>query len=321
MKNINENTPQVTKIKKFFAKNWRVILGIAISVLAVVFVVTQWDSIRRSLDVLSHAQPGWVILAITAHIGSILFAALVYFFVSLKPISYVRLAVAQTSSLFTARVTPAGLGGMATMVRVLITSKQTAIQAGAAFSANAVVTFLGNIALIAVALALTGKSAASSFKLPVFVWILPALLILIGLLFWFVPKLHNLVEHKVREILKTLSGYKTRKLKLFFGFLAGLLVTTCYMLSLWLVAKSLGVNITPLAAIVTLSIGTVGAAVTPLPGGVIGAEAALVAALTQFGISTEQALAVAVLYRFVTYWLPILPGYIATQIAFKLKYL
>ena len=93
------------------------------------------------------------------------------------------------------------------------------------------------------------------------------------------------------------------------------------MLSLWLVAKSLGVNISPLAAIVTLSIGTVGAAVTPLPGGVIGAEAALVAALTQFGISTEQALAIAVLYRSVTYWLPILPGYIATQIAFKLKYL
>lgn len=308
-------------MKQFFVKRWRLLLGIAVSVLAVVFVVTQWASIQRSLDVLARAQWQWVVLAVCAHVCSILFAALVYVFVSLKPISYVRLAVAQTSSLFTARVTPAGLGGMATMVRVLITSKQTAIQAGAAFSANAIVTFLGNVVLIGIALVLTGKGAVSAFKIPVFVWIFPIILVVIALVVWFVPKLHNLVVNKVNEILKTLAGYRHRKLKLFFGFLSGLMVTCCYMLSLWLVAKSLGVNISPLAAIVTLSIGTVGAAVTPLPGGVIGAEAALVAALTQFGISTEQALAIAVLYRFVTYWLPILPGYVATQIAFKLKYL
>lgn len=305
----------------YVKKHWRLLLSIIASVLAVFFIIWQWPSIHKSIVALQQAQWQWIVLAIGAHICSILFAALVYIFVSLKPISYYRLAVAQTASLFTARVTPAGLGGMATMVRVLIASKQTAIEAGAAFSANAVVTFLGNVSIIIVTLLLTGRSAADTFKLPVFIWIIPVVIIISISLVWFVPRLHKLVESKVKEIAKTLSGYKSRKIKLLFGFFAGMLVTLSYMMALWLVAKSLGVNISLLAAIVTLSLGTLGAAVTPLPGGVIGAEAALAASLVQFGVPADKALAIAFVYRFVTYWLPILPGYIATQFAFKKKIL
>ena len=93
------------------------------------------------------------------------------------------------------------------------------------------------------------------------------------------------------------------------------------MAALWAAGQSVGVSLSFVAAIVTISLGTLGASATPLPGGVVGAEATLALTMTQFGVPPEKALAVAFIYRFITYWLPILPGYIATQYALKKKIL
>lgn len=43
----------------------------------------------------------------------------------------------------------------------------------------------------------------------------------------------------------------------------------------------------------------------------IGAEAGLVAGFVAYGIPADRALAIALLYRFLTYWLPLLPGFVA----------
>ena len=107
----------------------------------------------------------------------------------------------------------------------------------------------------------------------------------------------------------------------FYGFCFGVLTTFGYMLALWAAGNSMGVHLSFIATIVTISLGTLGASATPLPGGVVGAEAALALTMTQFGVPTEQALAVAFVYRFITYWLPILPGYIITQYALRRKIL
>jgi uncharacterized membrane protein YbhN (UPF0104 family) len=52
---------------------------------------------------------------------------------------------------------------------------------------------------------------------------------------------------------------------------------------------------------------------TPTPGGIGGAEAALTAGLVASGQSAADSLAAALLFRAVTYWLPMVLGYAAFQ--------
>ena len=69
-----------------------------------------------------------------------------------------------------------------------------------------------------------------------------------------------------------------------------------------------------------LSVAQIGAAflvaslvgnAAPTPGGLGAVEAALVAALTGFGMASGPAVSAVLTYRLATYWLPTLPGWFA----------
>ena len=74
-------------------------------------------------------------------------------------------------------------------------------------------------------------------------------------------------------------------------------------------AQALDVHLSAQALFMAFSIGTLAGAVTPTPGGLVGAEAGLTAGLAAYGVAPETALAVALLHRFLTYWLPLLPAF------------
>ena len=56
------------------------------------------------------------------------------------------------------------------------------------------------------------------------------------------------------------------------------------------------------------------ASAAPTPGGLGAMEAALVAGLTGVGMEGGIAVAAVLSYRLATYWLPILPGWVAFQV-------
>lgn len=308
-------------MKSAKSNNWRFWATIIATIAAVIFVYWQRKSIMASLKEISQADPAWLIVSIAAHVTSVLAAAAVYWQISLKVTKYFNLAVAQASSLFTARVTPAGVGGVATMGRVLQMSGHNAAELGAVLSTNAVVTFLGNVSITIFALLISGRSVMDGFKIPKIIFLIPVFLLIAVAVVYFVKSFRSKVVSFVKDLIKTLASYKHKKRGLILGFIFGLLTTVGYMVALWAAGQSVGVSLSFVAAIVTISLGTLGASATPLPGGVVGAEATLALTMTQFGVPPEKALAVAFIYRFITYWLPILPGYIATQYALRKKIL
>jgi uncharacterized membrane protein YbhN (UPF0104 family) len=308
-------------MKSAKSNNWRFWATIIATIAAVIFVYWQRKSILASLKEISQADPAWLIVSIAAHVTSVLAAAAVYWQISLKVTKYFNLAVAQASSLFTARVTPAGVGGVATMGRVLQMSGHNAAELGAVLSTNAVVTFLGNVSITIFALIISGRSVMDGFKIPKIIFLIPVFLLIAVAVVYFVKSFRSKVVSFVKDLIKTLASYKHKKRGLILGFIFGLLTTVGYMVALWAAGQSVGVSLSFVAAIVTISLGTLGASATPLPGGVVGAEATLALTMTQFGVPPEKALAVAFIYRFITYWLPILPGYIATQYALRKKIL
>ena len=88
-------------------------------------------------------------------------------------------------------------------------------------------------------------------------------------------------------------------------------LTACNVLCLWASAAAAGIHL-PLAALFIIftfgiSLGTA----TPTPGGLGGFEAGLFAGLVAYHVPSGPALAIALLYRLISYWLVLVIGAIA----------
>ena len=73
------------------------------------------------------------------------------------------------------------------------------------------------------------------------------------------------------------------------------------------VARLLSAEDAPSVEIFGMLAGTA----TPTPGGLVGAEAGLFTGFTAYGVSVLDAGAAVLLFRLVTYWLPLFPGLLA----------
>jgi glycosyltransferase 2 family protein len=88
-------------------------------------------------------------------------------------------------------------------------------------------------------------------------------------------------------------------------------VTLAYALCLASCLAAFGGHL-PLASTVAVYLaGAAVASISPTPGGLGAMEAALVAGLTAVGAPTGPAVAGVLAFRLLTFWLPILPGWLA----------
>jgi uncharacterized protein (TIRG00374 family) len=97
-------------------------------------------------------------------------------------------------------------------------------------------------------------------------------------------------------------------------------LTSCYVLVLYLCVQSVGISLPLWNVFAVFTMGVVAGTVTPTPGGLVGAEAGLLAGLVAYGVDASPALAAVLLYRFLTYWLPLVPGF-AVFITIRRRYL
>lgn len=299
--------------------NWRLVIGAIVSVLAVFFIYFQRTTIKKSIDALGEANWVYVLAAIAVYAITVLAAAAIIFQLRLvEKIKYSSILIVQTSTLFLGRITPASVGGLAAMGRVLFTQGHSVVQSGTVVAAGGVATFVGNVLLTAIALLLSLNSVKlNTLQLPTFIVYIIIGAVGVAIMLLFIKKVRLKIIAMLKEVVATLKNYEHKKGSVAMAVLYGAIVTFCFALTMMLAAKSLGVDLSLFAAIITVSLGSLGVAVTPLPGGVVGAEAALAATMVQFGVPSDVALAIAFVYRFVIFWLPLLPGYIASQYALK----
>jgi uncharacterized membrane protein YbhN (UPF0104 family)/membrane-associated phospholipid phosphatase/tRNA A-37 threonylcarbamoyl transferase component Bud32 len=113
-------------------------------------------------------------------------------------------------------------------------------------------------------------------------------------------------RRELREVLRD----PWRAVQLFIG-VAG--VTAANVLALAATAQALGVAL-PLVQVAGIYLaGALLAAPSPTPGNLGGIEVALVLGLAVFGVPAGPAVAVVLTYRVLTFWLPILLGYLALR--------
>jgi uncharacterized protein (TIRG00374 family) len=125
------------------------------------------------------------------------------------------------------------------------------------------------------------------------------------------------LRQKAVRVLRNIAGnflrYRQRPLKLAGALAAALVLTLLYAAALYFSMKSLGWDLSAAQVFLVYIGSVVVATITPTPGGLVGAEAALTAGFLAYGLPASVGLAIALVYRLITYWLPLVVGFVIFQ--------
>ncbi|MBA2279046.1 flippase-like domain-containing protein [Candidatus Saccharibacteria bacterium] len=299
---------------------------LALTIVIILSLLIFWpqaQSFTQMLHTLRNVNDGVLLLSAVCTVLTYFASAYTIKKLALYKIRYSRTILIQSAGGFATKLVPAGLGGLALNTRYLIKNNHTVGEAASVAAINNIIGFLAHNILIVAALLSLNLSAGKlwNFSIPAIFWTVMCLVgaaLLASLYF-------KIVRKKIRNLVKDLSSvlriYNHDKVRLLSALLGALCVTVLYTLSLYLIARALDAPLSIQQTFFVFTIGIASAAVTPTPGGVGGAEAGITAALVSVGLVAPLALSVALAYRFITYWLPIIPGFLLFQYALRKSYI
>lgn len=293
----------------------RLIISAAIIGLLIFVLLPQTNTLWHSLDIVRQASPGLVVLAICLTFLVYALAAEMYHMLVKYPIPLRTVATVQMATALTARIAPVGVGTMGLNTVFLNRQKHTLPEALAVVTVYNGISGIVHLILLAVFATTAPLPASASFNLTWSAAYWTALVIAIVIIvFAWSDKLRNKIATAVRKLIDTIAGYRNRRRALALVLLVSITQSIVYVLVLMACAQALGVVIpfNQIFLIYTFSLFT--GLLTATPGGLVGVEAGLVTGFVAYGVASETALAVALLYRLVTYWLPLLPGFIAFRV-------
>jgi len=292
----------------------RRVLFLVFFLLLLYVIVPRLGNFSASFDSLKDARLGYVALAVLFVAATYFLAATTYWLIALKPLRYGRTLGIQAASAFANRLLPAGLGGLTLYVQYLRKSGHTTTQAAVVAGMNNLLGGAGHFLLFGIVL-LAGQGTASAFSLQLpdipHGWlILTVALGVLAVVLLIFKTVRSMIYRTASQVAGYLASYRKRPARLGLALANSLVLTCCYAIILYLSALSLGAELSLIQVFVVFTVGVAAATATPTPGGLIGAEAGLTAALVAYGVEGSLALAIALLFRFLTYWLVLLPGFV-----------
>jgi undecaprenyl-diphosphatase len=309
---------ELAEVHRVTLKGAVTLVGSVVMTLYLLSIVSNWSEIWDSMQ-----------SADSAYILPILFFALVpgYFggAYSLTGAVTTDLPLLRTTAVmyaqsFLNRFTPANAGGMALRTRYLQVNGVELTVAAAAVALTSAASGVVQVVFIVVFFLWGGTTDAfSEISLPqtsVVILVLVGVAAIVGgvvLSGWgrrvVLPWARTAATKALGE-LRQLAADPLKSLRLFGGAaLAKLTTIVAFSLSV----QAFGVDMSfAKAGALYLVASTVGSAV-PTPGGVGGIEAALTAVLLSFGVENATAAAIVLLFRFMTFWLPTVPGWFFLQ--------
>jgi uncharacterized protein (TIRG00374 family) len=304
----------------------RTLLMIAVLSGAFYFLLPQVAQVSGAWRAFKSANFGWVPLMIVMSALTYVGAAIGVMGAVPQRLAFGPAVLAQTASSFVNRVTPASIGGMVLNTRFLVKSGVDPATAVAGVGLNSVAGGIVHAVLLVVFFVWSGSALGRAFKLPSGSKVLIVVALLLALLGgtlltrWGRRKVLGPVVRAVRASAMNLRKVARSPVKLTMLLGGSLLVTLAYVCafggSVAAFGGSLGV---PKVGAVFLGASAVAAA-APTPGGLGALEAALVAGLTGVGMESGPAVSTVLTYRLVTYWLPVLPGWLAWHVLQRREY-
>ncbi|MFD9791807.1 YbhN family protein [Streptomyces sp. NPDC059070] len=294
----------------------KTLLTFVAGAIAAYYLLVQITHIKFG-DLVANAQWGWVAAAV-------LFSALSYPAAAASLLGFVpekvpfwRAVIAQVAGSFVKLVAPAAVGGVALNTRFLQRAGVRPGLAVASVGASQLFGLASHISLLLVFGYVTGteKTPDLSPSRTVIAGLLTAAVLI--LVVTAIPFLRKFVVTRVRSlfagVVPRMLDVLQRPQKLLTGLGGILLITGTFVMCLDASIRAFGSGDNTLSyasvAVVFLTANALGSA-APTPGGVGAVELALSTALTIAGLPAETAASAVLLYRLLTFWLPVLPGWL-----------
>ncbi|MFJ9027960.1 lysylphosphatidylglycerol synthase domain-containing protein [Streptomyces sp. NPDC102274] len=295
----------------------RTLLSFIAGAVAAYFLLTTITQVDFG-SVISQAHWGWVAAAVAFSALSYVAAAMSLLGFVPERVPFRRTVVAQVAGSFVKIVTPAAVGGVALNTRFL---QRAGVRPGLAVASVGASQLFGLGAHILLLLSfgyLTGTEKSTSLT--------PSRTVIAGLLTvavlvlvvtaipflrkFLVTRLRSLFAGVVPRMLDVLQ----RPMKLLTGIGGMLLLTGVFVMCLDASIRAFDNGNQQLSyasiAVVFLAGNALGSA-APTPGGVGAVEGALTLGLLAVGLPKEVAAPAVLLYRLLTLWLPVLPGWLS----------
>jgi glycosyltransferase 2 family protein len=295
----------------------RSLLMIFVLALAVYLLLPQLGDIGDTIEAARDASVPWLAVCLVASAATYVFATISFVGSVPRALALGPTFRAQVAGSFASLIAPANTGGLAVKVRFLQRSGLDTATATAATGLNAVGGLAVHIALLVVFLLWTDQSGVGGFSLPDtdLVFLLLALAVVVGGAVLVVPAGRRWVVRPLLEAVSravdTVSSVLTdpSRVALLVGGAAG--ISLAYIVALVATVEAFGGGLTVPQIGAAYLAATALASAAPTPGGLGAVEAALVAALTGFGLPSAVAISATLSFRLATYWLPLLPGWLA----------
>ena len=233
----------------------------------------------------------------------------------LERLRFVQTFLTQVACSFVTLVTPAAVGGVALNLRYLRKRNLTSADAVASIGVSQVIAFALHLILLVIFIAVAGSSHDTSLRPPGWTYIALAVLVSVALVVLAIPAGRKLLLSRLTstlgQVIPRLLDLAQQPAKLAEGIGGTLVVDAAYIGCLAVSVRAFGGSLSFAAvAVVYLTGSAIGSAV-PTPGGIGAVEAALSAGLTAAGLHGTVAFSAVLLFRTVTFWLPVPLGWIA----------
>ena len=307
------SAPELPQLHRVSRKAVISTIGLGLAVWAVLPQLTSGIDWGTILD----AHPAWIAAGLAASLATYVGATISVAGSVTDPVPRLRTFLAQLASSFTNRVTPAKVGGMALNVRFL--TKQ-GIDAATATTGIALSTASGtvvHIVLTTVAALWAGNVGLPGLELPPWRTVLfgvVALVVGLGVVTAIPPVRRWCLETLLPPLRRAWRSFMAvmrspRHVLMLLG--GSTLVTVANVTAFVAGLRAFGVDLPVSSAALVYLAGAALASAAPTPGGLGATEAALVAGLAVVSVEQRLAIPAVLLFRLVTFWLPILPGWIA----------
>jgi undecaprenyl-diphosphatase len=299
------------------------LLVAVILVIGLYVLVPQIGDFKSSWHLLSHPRLKWLIAAILFTASTYLTASLTYCLLAFHTLAYWRTVVVQLAVMFINRLLPGGIGALGANYVYLTKHKHTSAQAATMVAVNNLLGFVGHNILVVFTLLVYGGSKALranySHSLALSIKIVAVIVLLAGIFALVIGQ--RRLGHRLAELKAQLSSYRQRPWRLLAAQASSILLTLGNVLCLFACAYAVNVHLSFAAILLVFTLGIGAGTATPTPGGLGGFEAGLVAGLVAYGVHSSPALSVALLYRLVSYWLPLIAGAGGLVVARERRYI
>jgi uncharacterized membrane protein YbhN (UPF0104 family) len=193
--------------------------------------------------------------------------------------------------------------------------KIPAAVAAASVGVAQVVAFVLHIMLLVIFAAIAGTSARENIQPPEWAWFVLAGLVVVAISVIAIPAARRVLQARVSpmlgQVLPRLLEVAQHPRKLALGIGGALLLSATYVGCLAACVAAFGRTV-PIASIAVVYLtGSALGSILPTPGGLGGVEAALTAGLTAAGLPGAVAVSAVLLFRLLTFWLPVPIGWAA----------